>query len=87
MDEETARDAIKRVRDLHQPVKGNQRPWHEEEPTICSHCETGDMSTVAFPCPTILALDGETNPKNLVQVDADHQGYVEWHARIARRGF
>lgn len=86
-DTEMLRAAIMRVRDLHQPIKGFMRPWHKEEPTICSHCETGDMSTVTFPCPTILALDGETDPAKLVQVDADQQGWAEWNARVAKEGF
>lgn len=92
---EMLRAAITRVRDLHQPIPGTKRPWHTETPTVCSHCETGVMSTVVFPCPTILALDGETDPANLVQVDADQVGAAAyWDAvktkelqRWKERGF
>lgn len=51
------RDAIERVRNLHEHVtepyyKGmDQKPFHVRD--VCEHCE------VRWPCPTIRAIDGD----------------------------
>jgi len=51
-----ASEAIKRVRELHQP--------DTDYPDECKHCTTlrgviGLTNWVQYPCPTIEALDGE----------------------------
>jgi hypothetical protein len=46
-----AEAAIARVRALH-------RDW-ENDPGHCAHCTGPDGNLVAFPCPTIRALNGE----------------------------
>ncbi len=54
------REAIVRVRELHQPVLYGFSTKYD-----CSHCKSecvdysSDTDTVPYPCPTIKALDGE----------------------------
>lgn len=59
-----AREAIERVRQLHQPIENGEWEPH------CSHCRegVGYVDFVDYPCPTIKALDGDTN----VQSDREH---------------
>lgn len=53
--------AIKRVRELHKPVKSYKGKDHTEI-VGCYECEetgSGREYWVEYPCPTIKALDGE----------------------------
>lgn len=49
---DAALEAIKRVRELHKPESGQDRP-------TCSACHQADAKHWDWPCNTIQALDGE----------------------------
>jgi len=48
-----AESAIQRVRDLHKEVNG---PFDD---FMCDHCYVDENRYYGWPCPTLLALDGE----------------------------
>jgi hypothetical protein len=51
---DAALEAIARVRALHQQYRGVPDYY------TCAHCnQIGEVQWVRWPCPTILALDGE----------------------------
>lgn len=57
----TYREATKRVRELHKPVKSYKGTDHTEI-VGCYECEetgSGREYWVEYPCPTIKALDGD----------------------------
>ena len=62
-----AQEAIQRVRELHKASANG---------LVCVHCLDYDNEDAAYRCPTIRALDGDTDT---LEREDDHDSRNDWH--------